>query len=156
MPTSRAIYTAGYEGRTLAQFLASLEAQGVQCVADLRQAPISRKVGFARSALSQALSGRLIEYHHIRELGCPRIIRDAYKIDGDWDRYTAAFMAYLAQQDPALDQLAQLTARKSTALLCFEADFNYCHRSFVARAVAQRNQLPILHITPTGHIADLM
>lgn len=148
------LYTTGYEGRSLEHFLSSLEASGIRCVVDIREAPISRKPGFSKTALAQVLQEHGIDYRHIRALGCPRQIRDAYKMDGDWNRYTREFLAYLAQQGAVLDELATLTTQQPTALLCFEADYHFCHRAYVARATRERNGLDIRHITATGVIAD--
>jgi len=141
------IFTVGYEGRSLEDVLAGLNAQGIQLVADVREAPISRKKGFSKSALSEALNGAGIGYTHIRALGCPKPIRDAYKEDGDWTRYTQAFMQHLRQQQPAIEQLAQIVAAQPTALLCYEADFNRCHRTYVAVAVAVKTGIDVRHIT---------
>jgi len=144
------IFTAGYEGRTLDSFLDGLRAQGVTLLADVREAPISRKPGFSKSALSQALQQAGIDYRHIRALGCPKPIRDAYKEDKGWAQYTRRFMKHLDSQQAAVDELAQLCREQPTALLCYEADFNRCHRTYVARAVAQRAGGPVLHITDAG------
>src|SRR5688572_3142195 len=86
------VFTIGYEGRSLDQFLADLGAQGVTLLADVRDAPVSRKPGFSKSPLAAALQQAGISYRHIRALGCPKPIRDACKQDGDWARYTRAFM----------------------------------------------------------------
>lgn len=120
------------------EFIASLKAQGVRVVADVREAPISRKKGFAKSALAAALAEEGIGYRHWRALGCPKVIRDDYRSDGDWARYTERFMAHLAMQQSALDELAAVCASAPTALLCYERDFNRCHRTYVAGAVAER------------------
>ena len=148
------IFTVGYEGRSLEDFLADLNAQDIQMVADVREAPISRKPGFSKAALADALRDAGIGYIHIRALGCPKPIRDAYKEDGDWDRYTRAFMKHLHLQQQAIEELAITVAAQPTALLCYEADFNRCHRTYVARAVAALTQSPICHITAAGLISD--
>jgi uncharacterized protein (DUF488 family) len=148
------VYTAGYEGRSLETFLTDLRAHGVRLLADVREAPISRKRGFSKAALAQALQHAGIAYWHIRPLGCPKSIRDAYKEDEDWARYTRAFMKHLAAQQAAVDELAKLCEDQSTALLCYEADFDRCHRTYVARAVAERSGAQICHITAAGLVND--
>jgi len=50
-------------------------------------------------------------------------------------------------QGSELASLGAVTSRSQTALLCLEADANYCHRSMVAAAVARLRQTPVLHIT---------
>jgi len=148
------IFTVGYEGRSLEDFLADLKAQNIQMLADVREAPISRKPGFSKAALNEALHSAGIAYTHIRALGCPKPIRDAYKEDGDWVRYTRAFMNHLHLQQHSIEELAIAVQAQRTALLCYEADFNRCHRTYVARAVAAINQLLICHITAAGLISD--
>jgi uncharacterized protein (DUF488 family) len=148
------VFTIGYEGRVLDEFIADLQAHGVQLLADVREAPISRKRGFAKSALSLALREAGIDYTHIRALGCPRPIRDQHREDHDWERYTRAYLQHLDDQRPAVDELAALTQAQPTALMCFEADFNRCHRTYVARAIAARTADPVQHITAAGVVSD--
>lgn len=148
------IFTVGYEGRSLEDFLADLSGQGVSLVADVREAPISRKKGFSKNVLAEALRGIGIDYRHIRALGCPKAIRDAYKDDGDWERYTRAYMEHLSQQQSAIKELAGVTDAQPTALLCYEADFSRCHRTYVARAVAALAGSSVCHITPSGPVEE--
>lgn len=148
------VYTVSYEGRSLQEFVAALVAGGIRRVADVREAPISRKPGFAKSALSEALRRAGIEYRHLRALGCPKAIRDRYRQDKDWQTYTEAFMAHLHEQQPALAELATWSEAQPTALLCYEADFNRCHRTYVARAVAARTASDVCHLTATGSVPD--
>lgn len=151
---TRPLFTIGYEGRDLAQFIHSLLGADIALVADVREAPISRKRGFAKSALAAALKEAGIGYVHVRALGCPKPIRDRYRADGDWARYTEAFLAHLEQQGSALDLVIQSANEQCTALLCFESDFNHCHRTYVARAAAQRSGAQVLHITAGGIFPD--
>jgi uncharacterized protein (DUF488 family) len=46
----------------------------------------------------------------------------------------------------AIEELSTLASSSNCALLCFEADFNYCHRSMVADAVKQQNGMRVSHI----------
>ena len=148
------VFTTSYEGRSLDAFLAALRAQGVRLLVDVREAPISRKRGFSKSLLAEALRNAGIDYQHMRALGCPKPIRDAYRADGDWQRYTTAFMQHLAGQQQALETLGLLCSAQPTALLCYEADFNRCHRTYVARAVARHSGVQVAHITAAGLVVD--
>ncbi|MGH8291168.1 MAG: DUF488 family protein [Steroidobacteraceae bacterium] len=140
------IYTVGYEGLGLEDFLRQLRSAGVQIVVDVRDVPLSRKPGFSKTALAGALQATGIEYLHIRSLGCPKPIRDHYRADRDWRAYTAAFMKHLRQQSRAVSELAALCEERTAALLCYEADAGFCHRTYVARAVAAISGGSILHI----------
>jgi uncharacterized protein (DUF488 family) len=148
------LFTVGYEGRSIQQFLADLHGAKVSMLVDVREAPVSRKPGFSKNALAQMLCDAGIGYRHIRALGCPKSIRDQHKLDGDWSAYTRSFMDHLSQQQPSLEELRAVAVSQRAAVLCYEADFNFCHRTYVARAVAQRAGLRIWHITPDGLVED--
>jgi uncharacterized protein (DUF488 family) len=148
------IYTVGYEGVSLEDFLQRLRRAHVRLVVDVRGVPLSRKRGFSKTALSAALGAAGLEYRHMRELGCPKPIRDQYRADGDWERYTTAFMIHLHKQKAAVGELAQVCKDLRTALLCYEADPDECHRTYVARAVASLIGGRVEHIGADSVIRD--
>lgn len=151
-----ALYTFGYEGMTIEAFISRLKAQGVKTVIDVRELPLSRKKGFSKTAFADALHVAGIAYAHMPALGCPRSVRNAYRVNGDWSLYTKGFLEHLAKQREAVSELAKLAAATSACLVCFEADYNYCHRSLVARAAAQAGGPPITHLTARTAIAELL
>ncbi|HZF16576.1 MAG TPA: DUF488 domain-containing protein [Steroidobacteraceae bacterium] len=142
----RKVYTIGYEGQSLESFLALLKREKVRLVADVREMPLSRKPGFSKTAIAKALEANGIAYVHIRDLGCPSAIRDRFRADSDWNRYVVAFTVYLAKQRDAVVALAEICKADRTALMCFERDFNRCHRTFVAREVARTLKGDVAHI----------
>jgi len=147
------ILTIGYEGASLADFLVTLKAAGVQLLLDIRELPISRRKGFSKNALSEALAETGIAYSHERALGSPREIRYRLREDGDLARFFSDFREYLATQRSLLDNLARTTTG-SVALLCYERNHAECHRSVVAEALAHRAQSTIRHLIvpyPDGH-----
>jgi len=128
--------TIGYEGLSKAEFFGMLERCRVTMLVDIRELPISRKPGFAKAALEAAVTRRGLKYQHVVELGCPRDIRHDYRADGDWKRYTKRFKAHLEDQTEALERLAGWMREERCCLLCYEEDYNFCHRSYVAEKVA--------------------
>lgn len=141
------VFTIGYEGRTINDFLVDLKANDIKLLADVREAPISRKRGFSKSALASALQDAGIDYLHVRALGCPKAIRDAHRADHDWQRYTRDYLDHLARQEADLAALDVHARQQRTALLCFEADFTRCHRTYVAHALQALAPREVLHIT---------
>ena len=128
------LYTLGYEGLDVPAFIACLKRAAVRQVVDVRENPFSRKPGFSKKALAGALLAEGIEYLHVVELGCPREIRERYQRDRDWGRYEVAFREYLVSQGAAVASVARMAKEKAICLVCFEADFNRCHRTFVGEA----------------------
>ncbi len=148
------ICTVGYEGLDIASFLSLLAENDIETVVDVREMPLSRKPGFSKKSLASVLnlSGR--EYVHMVDLGCPKQVRDRYREDGNWERYTEGFMAHLNTQDDAIAELSALAATSNCALLCYEADSNFCHRSMVASAVKDYCGARVTHIKASAKKAS--
>ena len=85
------IFTYGYEGLTIETFITRLQTAQVKTIVDVRELPLSRKKGFSKSAFCAALSAHRIAYLHAPALGCPKPIRNQYKMDGNWQTYTREF-----------------------------------------------------------------
>ena len=156
MKSSRHIYTVGYEGLSTETFVARLKDARIHTLVDIRELPLSRKAGFSKTALSALLAKHGIAYAHMPALGCPKSIRNRYKVDDDWKRYTADFTRYLSTQQASIAELAKIGQATAIALMCFEADFARCHRSFVAREAGTVAGLPVAHITARTVVPELV
>lgn len=143
------VFTIGYEGLDIDTFMSLLTEHGIETVVDIRELPLSRKPGFSKKALTSVLNLSGLEYVHMVDLGCPKPVRDRYREDGNWKYYTEGFLKYLKTQDAAIAELSDLASSSNCALLCYEADFNFCHRSMVASAVRDYCGADIKHITAT-------
>lgn len=149
-----ALYTLGYEGYDVAAFIERLRAAGVQTVVDVRELPLSRKKGFSKTVFSESLGVAGIAYLHMPTLGCPKVVRDAYKLDGDWVRYTRGFMKHLHEQGACVRELAKIAGSTTVCLVCFEADFSACHRTYVGRAAQRVGSPQLKHLTARTVFVD--
>ncbi len=149
------LYTFGYEGLDINEFVARLEQVGVKAIVDVRELPLSRKKGFSKTAFREHLAAGKIGYFHVPALGCPKEIRNRYRDDADWQRYSRDFLSYLQTQEATVRELSKLSRATTACLVCFEADYAQCHRSYVARAAHRLGSPGILHLTPKTAIADL-
>ncbi len=140
------VFTIGYEGLSVATFTALLIENQIDTIVDVRELPLSRKPGFSKNSLANHLTLSSIAYLHMVNLGCPKSVRDAFKEDRDWGRYTRGFIAHLQEQESAINELSALAKSSSCALLCYEADYRNCHRSMVATAVSEVSGLKVKHI----------
>lgn len=140
------VFTIGYEGLSLDQFISLLKKHDIETIIDVRELPLSRKHGFSKNALANTLNLSGCEYVHIASLGCPKPVRNRYREDGDWDRYTEGFMKHLTTQDDAIQVVSGMVISSNCALLCYEADYNFCHRSMVAKAIQEYCNVGIRHI----------
>ncbi len=129
-----ALFTAGYEGLSIDAFIERLKSAGVDKVLDVREYPLSRKPGFSKKSFAQCLAGAGIEYEHIAGLGCPKPVRNQYKIDRDWGRYVSGFRAYIQTQPGHVREVIDQAGNQNVCMVCFEADYRFCHRSLIAEA----------------------
>src|SRR5690349_2669805 len=131
------IFTIGYEGTTVPEFLATLRKAGVERLVDVRALPLSRRPGFSKSALRAALEEAGIEYLHLKALGTPSEGRTAARAGRHADM--ARIYAGQLELPEAIAQSAQmldLAKEKPTALLCMEREPEHCHRTLLLKAVA--------------------
>ena len=131
------IFTIGYEGATMDEFLAALKVAGVQRLIDVRALPLSRRPGFSKSPLRAALEEAGIEYVHLKALGTPAEGRSAARAGrhADLERIYAGQLE-LPEAMVQAAQMLELAAEKPSALLCFEREPAHCHRTLLLRAVA--------------------
>jgi uncharacterized protein (DUF488 family) len=139
--------TIGYEAADLADFIATLHAASVTRVIDVRELPFSRKKGFAKNALSSALSSAGIYYHHLKGLGDPKEGREAARRN-ETTRFLAIFERHIqtAFAQEHLREAANFAVKGGACLLCYERDHLACHRALVARAIADTIPIQVRHL----------
>ncbi|MPM13496.1 hypothetical protein SDC9_59853 [bioreactor metagenome] len=144
----------GYEGLNINAFINRLRDAGVQTIVDVRELPLSRKKGFSKTAFREALAQSGIAYFHVPALGCPKNVRAQYKTDNDWAIYTKSFLAYVETQEATVRELVKLSKMTKACLVCFEADFSMCHRTYVARAARKLGGPSVMHLSAKTLQAD--
>ena len=109
------VFTIGYEGASVEDFVASLALAGVQHVLDVREIAQSRRRGFSKNGLAEALRARGIDYSHSRQLGDPKPGREAAR-RGDLDEFKRIFQAHLLLPETrkALSEAAMRGGRKGS------------------------------------------
>lgn len=137
-PHTCVIYTIGYEGLSVHDFLELLSDADIDLLIDVRDLPLSRKPGFSKRSLADHLHTRHIEYRHIRDLGAPKQIRHVLRESGDWETYRCSFEnLVLDRQEELLADVADLARDHRAALMCFERDPAHCHRSLISERMQQ-------------------
>lgn len=132
------LFTIGYEGTTVPEFLAALQNAGVQRVIDVRAVPNSRRPGFSKTPLRNALAEAGIDYVHLRALGTPAEGRAAARAGRDTDlKRIYAGQLELPEAMAQSAQMLDLAAEKPSALLCYERDPVHCHRTLLIDAFAK-------------------
>lgn len=150
------VFTIGYEGAALENFVATLIQAGVQHVLDIRELPQSRRRGFSKKALSAALDEAGLSYEHCKQLGDPKPGRDAARA-GRMEEFRRIFEAHLSQQETveALELAADRATEKPTVLLCYERDPKHCHRNLVAKRLAGMKAVQVRHLGVQDYGSDI-
>lgn len=128
--------SVGYERhRDSEQFARHLRQAGVERLIDVRELPISRRRGYAKTALAAALQSVGIEYMHIKALGNPKPYRDLYKSGRISEGRDAYRKLLVGERLDTLRELVPLLEGKRSALMCVEHDKEVCHRLVIMQAL---------------------
>jgi len=129
------LYTIGFTQKRAEEFFGLLREHGVQRVVDIRLNPNGQLAGFAKKEdlpyfLRELADG--CEYVHMVELAPTKEILEAYRKDGDWERYVERFERLMDERGipDTLDRSA--FERLVSCLLCSEPSPHHCHRRLVA------------------------
>lgn len=135
----KTLFTIGYEGLTIESYFNKLIRNNIKVLCDVRRNALSQKVGFSKNTLNSICSSLGIKYIHIPNLGIPSEKRQNLKTQKDYDVLFADFEStYLVNQTSSLYAiLSLLNTHSRVALTCFEASHCQCHRSKVAKGIAE-------------------
>jgi uncharacterized protein (DUF488 family) len=144
------LFTIGYEGISLEQYINKLIINDIKVLCDVRKNPFSMKFGFSKSQLVKACQGVGIEYLHFPEVGIENDKRQELNTQADYDKLFVFYKKNILPNkiDSQQDLLDLLKNKKRIALTCFEANICQCHRKHLAEALGalNDNNLEIKHI----------
>lgn len=130
------LYTIGYEGISLEDYLNKLIQNDIKVLVDVRSNPLSMKFGFSKTLLSRYCNCLGIEYKHFPEVGIKSNQRQELNNQSDYDNlfkeYKKELPSTLSTQIAILELLKQ---NQRIALTCFEADICKCHRKPLAESI---------------------
>jgi len=130
------VYTIGYEGKSIDQFIQILKDNEINTILDVRAVPISRKKGFSKNPLSEHLELNGIDYKPYQTLGTPKELRTELSETKDYFTFFNKYEEWLRRRPFAFERLQSEVAdnpQKKCCLMCFEKDPNECHRSIIAK-----------------------
>lgn len=136
------IFGWGYEGQSVDDLIEYCRRVKAYAVVDVRLNAISRKKGFSKTALSQALRAEGLEYAHLRSLGNPKDNRPGFAHPGTPEAFAAhrRFNTEVLDSEQAqaqINDILDLLESGSVVLLCFEQAPRCCHRHLIIERVRQ-------------------
>lgn len=142
------IYTIGYEGSDIEQFVATLKKNKIKSLIDIRKNPVSRKKGFSKNKLAQALVPEGIRYFHFGELGVPSAWRKEAKAEiitreKMFKKYSKEI---LPGSQEKIDEIIQIAKKGRAVLLCYEKDAHDCHRHYLTEKMSKQIDLQVIDL----------
>ncbi|MBI0400404.1 DUF488 domain-containing protein [Cyclobacterium marinum] len=133
------LFTIGYEGISLEEYLQKLIRNNVKLLVDVRKNPLSMKFGFSKTLLKRFCNSLNIEYFHIPEVGISSDKRQQLESQTDYDNLFAEYRkTTLSETKKAQQEILKLLMQyKRIALTCFEAEPCQCHRSHLAEFISK-------------------
>lgn len=132
------IYSIGYEGKTMNEFINLLEDNKIVELVDVRNNAFSWKKGFSKKWLSESLADSNIHYINLPKLGAPPTIRIEIKENQNPDKFFSDYSRWLKLNDPDLNFLDILARQRTSAMMCVEANFKNCHRKILGERLEDR------------------
>ncbi len=131
------LFTIGYEGLSLEEYLVRLLKNDVRVLVDVRSNPLSMKYGFSKSQLKKYCLSLGIDYVHIPEVGIQSNQRQELNSQSDYDKLFAVYREINLNNTTSfqIEILNLLKEHKRIALTCFEANICQCHRKHLAEAI---------------------
>jgi uncharacterized protein (DUF488 family) len=127
------VYTIGYEGRSVDEFLLKMIDEKIQILADVRNNPWSMKYGYSKQNLEVFCDKLEIRYKNIPSLGIPSSLRKNLDDKETYEKLFTMYRTYLEKKKGELQDLKRLSEKQRIALMCFERDPNYCHRGVLGK-----------------------
>ncbi|RLF21971.1 MAG: DUF488 domain-containing protein [Thermoprotei archaeon] len=119
------IWTIGYGGRGVEDFINKLKENGIDVVVDVRRWPTSKVIEYRRENLKRILKEHGIEYVWLgEELGGYR--------RGGYERYMQS-----ESFKKGIERLMKLAHDHRVCIMCLERSPRGCHRRFIAKRLEE-------------------
>ncbi|MBK9733121.1 MAG: DUF488 domain-containing protein [Chitinophagaceae bacterium] len=131
------LFTIGYEGISLEEYLVRLLKNDVKILVDVRNNPLSMKYGFSKSQLKKYCESLGIQYLHFPEVGITSDQRQELNSQTDYDNLFSVYRKdNLSKTTRSQHEILNLLKQhQRIALTCFEANICQCHRKHLAEAI---------------------
>jgi uncharacterized protein (DUF488 family) len=147
------VWTIGHSTRSLTELLAALAPYGIECVADVRRYPGSRRLPqFAEPALREALPAHGLSYVWIPALGGRRRpVPDSANVGWRHDAFRG-YADHVQGEEFAegLFELLMIAYGLRTAIMCAEVLWWRCHRRIISDVLVSLG-IEVVHIADATH-----
>ncbi len=142
-----AVYTIGYEERSVDGFFDKLLQTGIRVILDVRANPVSRKYGFAKKSLG-AIAGKIgMKYEHWPQFGISSEKRQGVHTSAEFKHLFGYYdRVILPRVCDDVTKMAKQIQQTPSVLVCMERQAPDCHRSRLAKALSAASGLSIVDL----------
>lgn len=148
------IYTIGYSGFSIDEFISVLIDKRITCLIDVRSSPYSKfHSQYDKDSIMGILKENNIIYRNYnKEFGARQTERTYYSKDGvlDFDKYTESVIF----KDGCNKLLSGIENGYVFCLMCAEKDPINCHRSIMIGKALRKIGFNVMHIMPENLIIN--
>ena len=132
------VYSIGYQGRSLKDFLDILREEEIIVLVDVRRNALSRKKGFSANGLRKAIEADGLIYIHMPGLGISSEARREVRNLEDHRKLLMEYRINLPSFMALVEELVEICDERPCVLMCFERDARLCHRRVLTDVMAER------------------
>lgn len=136
MPPVKKIYTIGYEGKSIDEFLKLLSEKGITRVIDVRSKPHSKREEFDQEDLKDTLFKKSMMYKHLPSLG--GMEKEDYKEAMGSEEWRSGYR-----------ELKSIAEEGPSVMMCLEKDPMQCHRRFISERLEEEGW-DVIHLGRGG------
>ena len=130
----KVIFTIGYEGKLIDEFISILKRNKISRIIDIRRVPYSRNRDFRKDNIISILKQKKIDYLHYRSVAPSDNLRQKYKVNGSFSDFSAEYNKEMLSNPSILGDFINILKERD-CLLCYEKRFYNCHRSLLVNLI---------------------
>ena len=143
------IYTIGYSGFSIEDFVKKIKNNNINCVIDVRSSPFSKYFPqYNKEFVKKYLNNNNILYMNFLEFGARQTDPKFFNPKGylDFEKYTQS-LSFLHGTERVVNGIAK---GYNIALMCAEKEPSHCHRTIMISRWFDKNDFNIIHFMPNN------
>ncbi|MEK6888073.1 MAG: DUF488 domain-containing protein [Candidatus Aenigmatarchaeota archaeon] len=139
------VYSIGYQGRNIDQFIDTLKENKIKVLIDTRNSGLSRKPNFSRQTLKNKIEKNGIRFISVPDAGAPKELRNYLKDSGNIEIFFKMYKKHIIKTK-AFEKLSSHINGERTCLMCFERNPYECHRLILSEMIHQNMDTEVRHL----------
>ncbi len=139
------VYSIGYQGRNIKEFVQLLKKNKIKTLIDTRNSGLSRKPHFSRNALKKAIEKNNMTFIALPDVGAEKEFRKYLKETGNINAFFKMYKKNILEKG-SFDKLAKHINGEPVCIMCFEKNPYECHRLILSDLIHQNLNTAVVHL----------